>query len=206
MNKITTLSPRHPVTVSVRHPVTPSPRHPVTWLLIGLLLLASCSASPPPNPILPANIAADSQSLVPGRGIPNTGETAPDFSYTIANGTTAKLSDLRGKVVIINFWATWCIPCRKEMPALQQAADQSNGQIVVLGINKGETAEAIAAFSQEVRVSFTLVANPNQDISERYGIRNLPTSYFIRSDGTISDWRLGEMNATMIEESIAKSR
>jgi thiol-disulfide isomerase/thioredoxin len=199
MNQITTGSSRHPVILS--------PCHPVTLLLISLLLLASCSAAPAaPATILPANIASNSQSLVSGRGIPAVGEAAPDFSYTMANGTTAKLSDLRGKIVIINFWATWCIPCRQEMPALQQAADQSNGQVVVLGINKGETAEIIAAFSQEVGAQFMLVANPDQDISERYGIRNLPTSYFIRSDGTIGDWRLGEMNATMIEESIATSR
>jgi cytochrome c biogenesis protein CcmG, thiol:disulfide interchange protein DsbE len=187
-----------------------APRLSRYWLqcLIIAMLLASCSASlpPPPTATLPANVASASQSLVSGRGLPVVGEVAPDFSYTMANGTTARLSDFRGKVVIINFWATWCIPCRKEMPALQQAADQSNGQVVVIGINKGEAAETIAAFAQEVMVQFTLVANPASDIAERYGIRNLPTSYFIRPDGTIGDWRLGEMNATMIEESIAKSR
>ncbi len=173
--------------------------------LIALFLLISCT-SVPTAVTLPPNIAASSQSLDTGRGMPVVGEPAPDFSYTRSDGKVVRLSDFHGKVVIVNFWATWCGPCRQEMPDLQQAADASGEQIVVLGVNKLEAAAVIVPFASELAVRFTLVANPAGDIPDRYGVRNLPTSFFIRPDGTVADWRLGAMDAQMIQASVAKAK
>jgi thiol-disulfide isomerase/thioredoxin len=131
------------------------------------------------------------------------GDTAPDFEYRTADGAVHRLSDLRGKVVVVNFWATWCGPCRQEMPDLQRVADGE--QAVVLGVNKLEAPEAIGPYAGEVGVRFTLVADRSGDIPERYGVRNLPTSFFIRPDGTVSDWRLGAMDEQTIREGIRKA-
>jgi thiol-disulfide isomerase/thioredoxin len=182
------------------------------WLILVVLLIAGCGttqpqAAAPGSVSLPANIAGQSKLLdAGGRGSVATNDAAPDFEFTTSDGKTTKLSDLRGKTVIVNFWATWCGPCRQEMPDLQKITDSSNGMVVVLAVNKLEEASVIAPYAKEVGVQFTLIANPGGEIPERYGIRNLPTSYFVRPDGTIGDWRLGAMDATMIQQSIEKSR
>jgi peroxiredoxin len=132
-------------------------------------------------------------------GIPEVGTPAPDFEYTFADGTTRKLSDLRGKKVLINFWATWCAPCRLEMPDLQKALAEVGDSAVVLGVNKAEQAEVIGPFADELGVSFPLIANPNGDIASRYAAQLLPTSYFINSDGTIGLRKTGVMNYSFIK-------
>ena len=73
--------------------------------------------------------------------VPRQGDAAPDFEYTLGDGTTHKLSDLRGKKVVINFWATWCEPCRVEMPDLQKVSQESGDQVAVLGVNWREGAD-----------------------------------------------------------------
>jgi cytochrome c biogenesis protein CcmG, thiol:disulfide interchange protein DsbE len=190
--------------------ITQSPNHRIMvsalyFMLIALFLLIGCTSAPTAV-TLPPNIAASSQSLDTGHGMPVVGEPAPDFSYTRSDGKVVRLSDFHGKVVIVNFWATWCGPCRQEMPDLQHAADASGEQIVVLGVNKLEEAAVIVPFASELAVRFTLVANPAGDIPDRYGVRNLPTSFFIRPDGTVGDWRLGAMDAQMIQVSVAKTK
>ena len=135
--------------------------------------------------------------------IPQPGEIAPDFSYTLADGSTRTLAGLRGKQVLVNFWATWCGPCRTEMPDLQRAlAEHPN--LVVLGVNKLETPEQIAAFAGELKVGFLLIANPSGDIPERYAAQLLPTSYFINSDGTIALRKTGVMDYQFMTNHLAE--
>jgi thiol-disulfide isomerase/thioredoxin len=183
-----------------------------SWLILVVLLIAGCGttqpqATAPALASLPPNIAGQSKLLdTGGRGTVATNDPAPDFEFTTSDGKITKLSDLRGKTIIVNFWATWCGPCRQEMPDLQKFADSSKGMVVVLAVNKLEEASVIAPYAKEVGVQFTLIANPSGEIPERYGIRNLPTSYFVRPDGTIGDWRLGAMDTQMIQQSIEKSR
>jgi thiol-disulfide isomerase/thioredoxin len=164
-----------------------------------LLLASACgpgttaTATTPPAD-LPANVAPSSQAEGGEPGLPAVGDSAPDFSYTDAGGSTHKLSDLRGRVVVLNFWATWCVPCRQEMPALDRVAKEYGDSVVVLGVNKLEQAEQVASFAREIGVGFTLVVNPAGDIPDRYGIRALPTTYVIRPDGTIGQWRPGALD------------
>jgi len=93
---------------------------------------AAAPASAPGKPV----IAAKSQLLGDAGqgGIPEVGQVAPDFQYTTPDGATHKLSDLRGKKVLLNFWATWCAPCRSEMPDIQKALDESGDAVAVLGV------------------------------------------------------------------------
>ena len=126
------------------------------------------------------------------------GDIAPDFSYRLPDGTTQRLSDLRDKQVILNFWATWCGPCIEEIPLLQQTAHANAGTLLVLGVNKLEEPVTIAAFAEKTGVTFPLVANLSGDISVRYGARLLPMTYFINSDGTISAIEIGALDAAKI--------
>ncbi|MFL5800318.1 MAG: TlpA family protein disulfide reductase [Roseiflexaceae bacterium] len=169
-------------------------------LLCIALVLAACGAGgsdtkTAPQAGGPHVIAAESRLLDSSGAavMPNVGEIAPDFEYTLSDGTRHRLSDLRGKKVLLNFWATWCEPCRAEMPDLQHALDTYGNSVVVLGVNKLETVAVIPPFADELGVSFPLIVNTKGDISNRYGAKNIPTSFFINADGTIGFRQIGVM-------------
>ncbi|MEJ5346199.1 MULTISPECIES: TlpA disulfide reductase family protein [Chloroflexus] len=176
-------------------------------ILLSLILVACGTTTPPSQALLVGDtpIAAESR-LIDTRpdwaAIP--GEMAPDFSYTLADGTY-KLSDLRGKPVIVNFWATWCLPCVEEMPTLD-AARRTNPDLVILAVNRNESTEAISAFAPKVGVSFPLITDRDGVIGERYGVINLPTTFFINSDGTIAVRHVGALTAERLAERLAEVR
>jgi peroxiredoxin len=177
-------------------------------LLCGLALAACGGAVAPAGalPAGPATIAVDSQILGDaGQSvIPEVGEVAPDFAYTTSDGATHKLSDLHGKKVLLNFWATWCGPCRFEMPDIQKAIGESGGAVVAIGVNKAEDMKQIVAFADELNVTFPLITNQKGDIAARYAAQLLPTSYFINSDGTIALRKTGVMDYTFIKNHLAQ--
>ena len=180
-------------------------RRMLTLGLLALALSACASATagvaPTASPAVPHTIAPESKLVgdTAPADIPQVGQPAPDFQYTMPDGSTHTLSQLRGKKVLINFWATWCGPCRSEMPDLQKALGEAGNSVVVLGVNKAQELKEIAPFADELRISFPLIANPAGDIAGRYGAQNLPTSYFINSDGTIGLKKTGVMNYTFIK-------
>ena len=176
-------------------------------LTLGLLALAlsacagAAGVAPTAAPAVPHTIAPESKLVDASAPVdlPQVGQVAPDFQYTMPDGSTHMLSQLRGKKVLVNFWATWCGPCRSEMPDLQKALGETGDSVVVLGVNKAQELKEIAPFADELRISFPLIANPAGDIAGRYGAQNLPTSYFINSDGTIGLKKTGVMDYTFIK-------
>jgi peroxiredoxin len=124
---------------------------------------------------------------------PKAGFLAPDFTLTTTDGETVTLSALRGKPVIVNFWATWCPPCRAEMPAFEQVWQRFNrGDVMILGVNQGENATAVVQFARDyVGTSFPLLLDTRTEVGARYGIRALPTTFFIDADGRIQDVKVG---------------
>lgn len=183
----------------------------VIALLALAAVLAGCagqrtgSLSDSAAPIdIPPGVAVESRMVDRGGGVPVAGEVAPDFAFTFADGETRRLSDLRGSKVVVNFWATWCAPCEEEMPDLQRLDERSD--VVVLGVNRLELPEVIIPFAQERNLTFTLIANPDGDIAERYGAKNIPISYFINSDGTIGYRQLGIMTFDMMQEQVDRLR
>lgn len=177
-----------------------------------MLALAACGAGGAVAPAAqaggPAVIAITSQ-LIDGADdlpAPKVGEPAPDFAYTFSDGTTQRLSDLRGKKTLLNFWATWCAPCLAEMPDLQRVADVYGDAITILGINKLEQPDVIPPFAAELGISFPLIANPKGDISRRYGANNIPITYFINTDGTIGHRKVGIMTYDFIKQQVDELR
>jgi cytochrome c biogenesis protein CcmG, thiol:disulfide interchange protein DsbE len=172
--------------------------------LLAAALLAGCAARPEhaaaPLAAGDAVIAAESRLLDGGSGRLAPGDPAPDFSFTLPDGTTRRLSDLQGTPVIVNFWATWCLPCREEMPALQAGLDAREGALHVLAVNRNELPEAMARFATEVPVRFPLVADLGGAIGDRYGVTALPTTYFIAGDGTIGAIHLGALTPAVIDD------
>jgi len=122
------------------------------------------------------------------RSAPREGFSAPDFTLDILGGGQVTLSELRGKVVVINLWASWCPPCRAEMPAIEKVyrayADRG---VVVLGVNttyQGSEPDA-AAFVRKYSLTFPIPLDRDGSVSQRYALRGLPTTFFIDRKGII---------------------
>ena len=177
----------------------------ISVLTVATLALAACGSgasgeSSTAHPVGKPVVATESK-LLDDSGLLTllkAGDVAPDFQYTLGDGTAHKLSDLRGKKVLVNFWATWCGPCRSEMPDLQKATQAYGGSFSVLGVNWREQPDVIGPFAQELGISFPLIPNPSEDITRRYGVRNAPLSYFLNTDGTIGFRQIGVMNYDFI--------
>jgi len=111
---------------------------------------------------------------------------ASEFSLTDVDGRQYRLSDYRGRVVIVNFWATWCPPCREEMPSLQSASEQlKKDKIDVLGINVGEDEETIFQFTANYPVKFPLLMDKDSKVISQWPVRGLPTTFVINSRGQV---------------------
>ena len=114
---------------------------------------------------------------------------APDFTLEDMDGESYKLQDYRGKVVLINFWATWCPPCRKEMPALEALYRKLGGDsFAVLAVNQWEDPDHVFAYTGELNVfpTFPILFDPESKISAAYGVKGLPTSFLIDTKGRLA--------------------
>jgi peroxiredoxin/outer membrane lipoprotein-sorting protein len=115
------------------------------------------------------------------------GTPAPDFTLPDANGTPVTLSALRGKMVIVDFWATWCPPCQAQMPDLQKMHEELAGRgLVVLGLDVGEDAAAVTKFATQRGYTFTLLLGAEPDITEKYFVPGYPTTFLIDRQGRIA--------------------
>ena len=147
---------------------------PIRFLLI--LLLAWTGSIP-----------AD-QSLTPIAGhVP-----APDFELLDTNGKTHRLSDYRGRPVIINFWTTWCPPCREELPSMNRAWKQLEKEgIAMLAINMGEDEDTIFVFSADYPTDFPILMDQFGEVIASWPVKGLPTTYVIAPDGNIAYRAIG---------------
>ncbi|MDR1374449.1 MAG: TlpA family protein disulfide reductase [Treponema sp.] len=119
---------------------------------------------------------------------------APDFSLPLIDGTNIRLTELKGKVVFLNFWATWCGPCRAEMPSMEVLYRRYRDQgLEILAINVQEDRETAAAFMDRFRLSFP-AALDNGGVSRRYGIAAFPTTYIIDREGLIISRIVGSID------------
>jgi peroxiredoxin/outer membrane lipoprotein-sorting protein len=120
------------------------------------------------------------------------GTAAPDFTLADASGHSVNLHDLRGKVVVVDFFATWCGPCRAEMPLLQQMQKDLAGKgFTVLGLDVGEDAETVAAFAKEQSFAFPLLLGAEPDVSATYFVEAYPTTFVVDRRGRIAYRDLG---------------
>ena len=130
---------------------------------------------------------------------------APDFSLQTTAGETVQLVELRGQPVLVNFWATWCGPCRIEMPAIQARYEMfEDDGLVVLAVNFDESRESVLAYGQELGLSFPLLLDPGGEVQRLYRNRSYPTSFFIDPDGIIQAHHIGVMTESQLDQNLAK--
>ncbi|MFH1650689.1 MAG: TlpA disulfide reductase family protein [Chloroflexota bacterium] len=122
------------------------------------------------------------------------GDQAPDFVLPVQDGVPVALSNYLGRPVLLNFWASWCGPCREEMPYINEISNDpawASTGLVVLTVNVNEPPEVITAFLEENGYKLTVLRDDGQKVSRQYNLRGIPTSYFISSDGIIRDVVIG---------------
>ena len=131
---------------------------------------------------------------------PELNSVAPNFSLTTLEGTTITLDSLRGGPVLINFWATWCEPCRVEMPYLQEfyEAHQSSG-LRVLAVNLGETPDIIRTWVDDFGLTFDILLDPQQSLAVLYQIRGQPSTFAISPDGIINAIYYGPVSVEQLQ-------
>jgi thiol-disulfide isomerase/thioredoxin len=138
--------------------------------------------------LLAAQRVAFAEDLKPWRGGPT-----PALSLSDAEGKTVGLRDLRGKVVVINFWATWCEPCRDEMPSLARLQRQMAGKpVVVLAVNMGESESKVADFLGRFNIDLKVLFDRDMRAASRWKVRALPATFVVGPDGRIRYSLLGQ--------------
>lgn len=136
------------------------------------------------------------------------GETAPDFTLTNLEGKEMSLSDLRGKKVVLNFWASWCGPCRKEMPEMQkfyEAYKDKNVEVVAVNLTHFERKrEHVDEFVKEFGLTFPIPLDIKNEQYEKYKVLTIPTTYFLDENGVIKERHLGPMTYKFMKNTIEK--
>ena len=159
----------------------------VVMMLTSGLLLIGCSAGSEPSTAI-------------------VGKAAPNFQLNNLDGQSVSLGDLRGKPVLINFWATRCPPCRSEMPYIQEIYEEWSGKgLVMLAINIGESPSQVKDFMQSHNFSLPVALDTKQVVAQKYNIQFIPTTFFIDKDGIIQEKIIGAFKTKeAIEKHLSK--
>ena len=136
---------------------------------------------------------------------PEVGEPAPEFALREPGGAVRQLSDYDGKPVWINFWATWCGPCRRELPDIERlAAEFEDEGLVVLTVNQEQSASDAEAFWEELGLELPILLDSDGAVSEQYRLVGLPNNFFIDEDGVLRAFNLGFLTEGQMRESLAE--
>jgi len=175
----------------------------------GLIAAVAVTRSRPPQgtpgraalaPQTPTSVGGDHASLAGLEGAmkaldlirPSPSKPAHDFVLKTPDGRTVRLSEHRGKVVFINFWATWCPPCREEMPSMERLFEGTKREgLVMVAVSVDADPRAVTPFLEEQRFTFTVGLDPKMELANAYGVRGLPASFIVDRQGRLAALALG---------------
>lgn len=136
---------------------------------------------------------------------PEVGGPAPQFVLADPQGNARRLSDFQGQVVWVNFWATWCGPCRRELPAMQRLSDEFGDQgLVILAVNFEESADKALDFWDELGIDLPILLDSDGEVAGQYRVRGFPGHFFIDRDGTIMSLEIGDLTEDEMRERLAE--
>jgi len=167
-------------------------------VLVGTVLLAlpvACRGQLDPQPVATRR-AAGTPTRIRGTAI---GQEAPDFDLADLAGQTVRLSDYRGRVVLLNFWATWCGPCRMEVPGLVTVHERYKDRgFTVLAVNLGEPRQRVDAFAGQFQMTFPVLLDPAGRARRLYPTRGIPISFVLDGEGVVRQVVIGAMDEETI--------
>lgn len=176
----------------------------ITAVIMGILFVERLNAAWQSSSTPVSSITSeDMSSLAPrelaelgviGDGGLDVGEDAPEFRLLTPDGEILQLSQLQGTPTLINFWATWCVPCRREIPDLIQLQDTWGTSAQIVGVNLQEPAETVSEFAEDFGINYPLPLDLDGEVYETYRITGLPETFFLDADGVIRDHRIGQLN------------
>lgn len=199
----TTIKPRTRITAPAQPGRgDPTPRRRARTLLImavtaGLILAAAVLTNRP--------AAAGGVTLVDLAGVPTgpapiVGQTAPDFTATTIDGSTVRLSELRGKVVWLTFGASWCQPCRSENPDIKATSEAfADRGVVVVQVYINEDAASVADYASRLGLGYAKIADTSDSLASNYRILGIPAHFFIDRDGVLRELRVGTLDAASMQ-------
>ena len=134
-----------------------------------------------------------------------TGEAAPDTTFALLEGGSMSLADLRGRPVVVNFFASWCVPCIDEMPAFEEVHQELGDQIAFVGINLRDSVEAAEELVAETGVTYTIGRDPSGGIFQEFDAVKMPSTFVIGADGTVAASHAGALDARELRALIASN-
>lgn len=156
-----------------------------------------------------ARIPASSPTAAPNSEVnasPQVGSRAPSFMIENVAGELVALEDFEGRVVMLNFWATWCAPCQLEMPDILEVYENTaRDQFIVLAINDRETKQAVMGFANQFKLTFPLLLDAEGEVQRLYRVPGLPTSVFIDKEGIIQGIHIGILTEDQLQKNLLKA-
>ena len=174
-------------------------------VLLGLMASQACESIPATT----ISVDEPTTQLEPDNTVSfgvSVGEQAPDFTLVDLNDNPISLSDFRGKTVFLNFWATWCPPCRAEMPQMEALyQDYKDEDVVIIGLDIQETREEVSQYVQQGGYSWLFILDTSGKVATNYEVTAIPTSFFIDGDGIIRAVSTGAMSKRDREIALTKA-
>ena len=163
------------------------------WILLALLVAVIAVIALLPSGDGAAAPDRNPDSEIEAATLVKAGDQAPDFTVEMFDGSRVTLADLRGKVVLLNFWATWCPPCREELTHVQtELIDRFAGRpFVFLPVSRGESRETVAAFREKTGYEFPMGLDSTQSVYNRYAANYIPRNFLIDADGRVVSATVG---------------
>ena len=184
--------------------------YPIRFLtiLLTVLLLLTASACTPADGGLETLPSEDKETSALSDTVENedAADTAPDFTVLDMDGNEVKLSDFFGTPIVLNFWASWCPPCKAELPDFEEACKRYEGKVVFLMVNltdgKRETMEEAKDFVASQGYTFPVYFDTKYEAAYTYGVSSIPQTYFIHADGSLETRATGMISASQLEQGI----
>jgi cytochrome c biogenesis protein CcmG, thiol:disulfide interchange protein DsbE len=166
------------------------PSRRARWILAGIAAVVVLAIGGITWAVVAGSDDGDSASTVVPAGVstggPRKGDVAPDFTLKTFDGKSVKLSDYAGKPVVLNFWASYCIPCREEFPLFRDQLAKHPGEFVVLGVDAKDIESDAKDFAKEKKATWPIVVDTNNDVAKAYGIGAVPQTFFIKPNGKVA--------------------